>query len=55
MDIDYAIRIIQSNERGRQGVHRIDQIRAIIKKTEKEKRAREIAKNKGIKGAGQVD
>jgi len=33
MDIDYAIRIIQSNERGRQGIKRIEKIMAIMKKS----------------------
>jgi len=37
MDLDVAIRLIQSNERGRQGIARIQAIRKIMKKAEKEK------------------
>jgi len=40
MDLDVAIRLIQSNERGRQGIDRIQKIRKIIKKNEKEKQLR---------------
>ena len=32
MDLDVAIRLIQSNERGRQGIARIQAIRKIMKK-----------------------
>lgn len=38
LDLDVAIRLIQSNERGRQGIDRIQKIRKIIKKNEEEKR-----------------
>lgn len=38
MDLDVAIRLIQSNERGRQGIARIQAIRKIMKKAEEEKR-----------------
>lgn len=38
MDLDVAIRLIQSNERGRQGIARITAIRKIMKKAEEEKR-----------------
>lgn len=54
MDIDYAIRIIQSNERGRQGIARIEKIRGIIKKNQRDKIAREKAKAAGTK-PGVVD
>lgn len=37
MDMDVAIRLIQSNERGRQGIHRIQTIRKIMKKQKLEK------------------
>jgi len=40
MDIDIAIRVIQNNERGRQGIHRIQTIRKIIRNQEKEKKIR---------------
>lgn len=40
MDIDIAIRVIQNNERGRQGISRIQTIRKIIRNQEKEKKMR---------------
>ena len=40
MDIDIVIRVIQNNERGRQGIARIQTIRKIIKNQEKEKKMR---------------
>ena len=37
IDIDIAIRVIQNNERGRQGISRIHQIKKIIRDQKKEK------------------
>lgn len=40
MDIDIALRVIQNNERGRQGIARIQTIRKIINNQEKDKKMR---------------
>jgi hypothetical protein len=44
VDIDGAVRMIQTNERGRQGVNRIMLIKKIIKKQKKEREMREAMK-----------
>lgn len=44
VDIEGAIRLIQSNERGRQGVNRIQLIKKIIRKQKKEREMREAMK-----------
>jgi hypothetical protein len=43
MTADIALKVIQTNERGRQGVARVTQIRAAVKKSKKEKATREMA------------
>lgn len=47
MDIDIAIRVIQNNERGRQGIDRIQKIRKIIKMQKKEKEMQKLIKRGG--------
>ena len=44
VDIDGAVRMIQTNERGRQGVNRIQLIKKIIRKQKKEREMREAMK-----------
>ena len=44
VDIIGAIRMIQTNERGRQGVNRIQLIKKIIRKQKKEREMREAMK-----------
>jgi hypothetical protein len=47
MDIDIAIRVIQNNERGRQGISRIHQIKKIIRDQKKEKDMQKAIKRGG--------
>lgn len=47
MDIDIAIRVIQNNERGRQGIARIHQIKKIIRDQKKEKDMQKAIKRGG--------
>lgn len=47
MDIDIAIRVIQNNERGRQGIARIHQIKKIIRDQKKEKDMQKMIKRGG--------
>ena len=55
MDIDIAIRVIQNNERGRQGIARIQTIRKIIKNQEKEKKMRKnLQKGRQMEQSQQV-
>jgi hypothetical protein len=44
MDIDIAIRIIQNNERGRQGIYRINTIKKIMRQQKAEKDMQKMLK-----------
>ena len=51
MSQEYAIRLIQCNERGRQGIYRIQTIRKIMRKQRQEKEMqKQLRKGRNLEG-----